>query len=206
MGAPVGIMDQMAAMFADESHALFLDTRTLAYERVPIPTDAALLVINSGVAHQHAGGDYRTRRAECERAAAELGVPQLRDAGAGDLARIAQLPDPLSRRARHVVTENARVHDTVSALRAGDLHRTGRLFTASHASMRDDFDVSVPAVDLLVDIAAAQPEVYGARLTGGGFGGSIVALADRSNARVVADHIAGEYSRCSGHRATVLVP
>ncbi len=114
VGAPVGIMDQMAAMFADESNALFLDTRTLAYERVPIPADAALIVINSGVAHQHAGGDYRTRRAECERAAAELGVPQLRDAGVADLARIAQLPDPLSRRARHVVTENARVHDTVS--------------------------------------------------------------------------------------------
>jgi galactokinase len=206
VGAPVGIMDQMAAMFADESHALFLDTRTLAYERVPIPPDAALIVINSGVAHQHAGGDYRTRRAECERAAAELGVPQLRDAGAADLARIAQLPDPLSRRARHVVTENARVLDTVSALRAGDLHRAGRLFAASHTSMRDDFDVSVPAVDLLVDIAAAQPGVYGARLTGGGFGGSIVALADRSHPRATADRIVEEYSRRSGQHATVLVP
>lgn len=206
VGAPVGIMDQMAAIFADESHALFLDTRTLAHERVPIPAGAALLVINSGVAHQHAHGDYRTRRAECERAAAMLGVPQLRDAGERDLARIATLPDPLSRRARHVVTENARVRDTVAALRAGDLRAVGRLFAASHASMRDDFEVSVPAVDQLVEIAAAESGVYGARLTGGGFGGSIVAFADRSTARATADRIAGEYSRRSHQRATVLVP
>jgi galactokinase len=206
VGAPVGIMDQMAAVFADESHALFLDTRTLAYERVPIPASAALLVINSGVAHQHAGGDYRTRRAECERAAALLGVPQLRDLDAVDLPRIATLPDPLSRRARHVVTEDARVLETVAALRSGDLASAGRLFSASHASMRDDFDVSVPAVDALVAIAESEPAVYGARLTGGGFGGSIVALARPENARAAADRIAAVYSRHSGHRATVLVP
>src|SRR5579859_5273957 len=93
VGAPVGIMDQMAAVFADESHALFLDTRTLAYDRVPLPSGAALLVINSGVAHQHAGGDYRTRRAECEQAAALLGVAQLRDVEVADLPRVARLPD-----------------------------------------------------------------------------------------------------------------
>jgi len=206
VGAPVGIMDQMACMFADRSHALFLDTRTLAHERVPIPPNAALLVINSGVAHQHAGGDYRTRRAECERAAALLGVPELRDAGTDDLSRIAALPDPLSRRARHVVTENARVLETVMALGVGDLPAVGRLFSASHASMRDDFEVSVPAVDLLVHLAETQPGVYGARLTGGGFGGSIVALADPANAREAADRIAGEYARRSDNRATVLVP
>jgi galactokinase len=206
VGAPVGIMDQMAAVFADESHALFLDTRTLAYERVPIPASAALLVINSGVAHQHAGGDYRTRRAECERAAALLDVPQLRDLEAVDLPRIATLPDPLSRRARHVVTEDARVLETVAALRCGDLASAGRLFSASHASMRDDFEVSVPAVDALVGIAEAEPAVYGARLTGGGFGGSIVALARPEDARAVAARIAAVYSRQSGHRATVLVP
>jgi galactokinase len=206
VGAPVGIMDLMAAAFADESHALFLDTRALTYERVPIPPGAALLVIDSGVAHQHAGGDYRTRRAECERAASQLGVPQLRDLDIADLPRIATLPAPLSRRARHVVTEDARVLDTVAALRAGDLPRAGHLFSASHASMRDDFEVSVPAVDLLVSIAAAQPGVYGARLTGGGFGGAIVALARPLEARATADRIAAEYSRGSGHRATVLVP
>ena len=204
VGAPVGIMDQMACMFADEAHALFLDTRTLAHDRVAIPPGAALLVINSGVAHQHAAGDYRTRRAECERAAALLGVPQLRDASIDDLPRINRLPDPLSRRARHVVTENARVLETVAALRVADLHQAGRLFARSHTSMRDDFEVSVAAVDRLVTIATAQPEVYGARLTGGGFGGSIVALAQPDNARGVADRIAAEYSR--NGNATVLVP
>jgi galactokinase len=206
VGAPVGIMDQMAGTFADESHALFLDTRALAYERVPIPADAALLVINSGVAHQHASGDYRTRRAECERAASQLGVPQLRDLEIADLSTVAALPDPLSRRARHVVTEDARVLETVAALRAGDLESVGRLFSASHASMRDDYEVSVPAVDLLVQIADAQTEVYGARLTGGGFGGAIVALARPENAHDTANRIATEYSRQSGNLATVLVP
>ena len=206
VGAPVGIMDQMACSFADESHALFLDTRTLAYQRVPIPAGAALIVINSGVAHQHAGGDYRTRRAECERAAALLDVPQLRDAGLDDLARVMRLPDPLSRRARHVISENARVLETVAALRAGDLPAVGRLFSASHASMRDDFEVSIPAVDLLVEIAESEPGVYGARLTGGGFGGSIVALARPQGVGAAAERIAAEYARRSDHQATVLVP
>ena len=206
VGAPVGILDQMACSFADQTHALYLDTRTLAYERVPLPRGAALLVINSGVAHQHAGGDYRTRRAECERAAALLGVPELRDVATDDLSRVASLPEPLSRRARHVVTENARVLETVTALRSGDLPAVGRLFSASHASMRDDFDVSVAAVDLLVQLAEAEPDVYGARLTGGGFGGAIVALARPEDARATADRIAAVYSRQSGHHATVLVP
>jgi galactokinase len=206
VGAPVGIMDQMACTFADESHALFLDTRTLGYERVPIPAGAALIVINSGVSHQHAGGDYRTRRTECERAAALLEVPQLRDAGLDDLARVSRLPDPLARRARHVVSENARVLETVAALRARDLPAVGRLFSASHASMRDDFEVSIPAVDLLVELAESEQGVYGARLTGGGFGGSIVALARPEGARAAAERIAAEYTRRSGHHATVLVP
>ena len=114
-------------------------------------------MINSGVAHSHAGGDYRTRRAECERAAAALGVPQLRDLGVEDLPRVDRLPDPLGRRARHVVTENARVLDAVAALQAGDLRRLGALFYASHASLRDDFEVSVPEIDLLVALAQAEP-------------------------------------------------
>jgi galactokinase len=206
VGAPVGIMDQMACALADDTHALFLDARTLEYERVAIPEAAALLVIDSGVAHNHAAGDYRTRRAECERAAALLDVPQLRDASAADLARIEALPEPLGRRARHVVTENARVRETVAALRAGDLRAAGALFDASHASMRDDFAVSVPEVDLLVSIAQRQPGVHGARLTGGGFGGAIVALADRGSGRATANLVAAEYRSRSGRTATVLVP
>ena len=206
VGAPVGIMDQMACALADESHALFLDTRTLVYERIPLPPSAELIVINSGVEHSHAAGDYRTRREECERAAQLLGVPQLRDVAADDLPRLASLPEPLGRRARHVVTENARVLDTVRALRAGELREVGALFSASHASMRDDFEVSVPEIDSLVGVVERHAEVFGARLTGGGFGGSIVALVGRGEAARVAELATAEYSRRSGRTATVLLP
>ena len=206
VGAPIGVMDQMASLFADESHALFLDTRTLGYERVPIPVSAGLIVIGSGVAHSHAAGDYRTRRAECEAAAALLGVPQLRDLSTADLSRLTTLPEPLGRRARHVMTENARVGETVRALRTGDLRAAGVLFGESHASMRDDFDISVPEIDLLVGIAARHPDVYGARLTGGGFGGSIVALARRDACAAGSREIAAEYARRSGKTGAVLVP
>ncbi|WP_437870757.1 galactokinase [Sorangium sp. So ce363] len=208
VGAPVGTMDQMAASLADESTALFIDTRTLAFERIPLPAEAELLVIDSGVAHQHASGDYKTRRAECERAAAALGVPELRDVDATRASiepRIASLPAPLDRRARHVVTENARVLAAVAALRAGDLGRLGELFDASHRSMRDDFEVSVPAVDDLVESARAQPDVFGARLTGGGFGGAIVALVKRGRAASVGRAVVEAYARTPGRRATVLV-
>jgi galactokinase len=125
VGAPVGIMDQMACLLADEQTALFLDTRTLAYRKVRLPEAAELAVINSGVAHDHAAGDYRTRRAECEEAARLLGVRELRDCDDRDLLRLSRLPHPLDRRARHVMTENARVHDTVAAFTQEDLGAPG---------------------------------------------------------------------------------
>jgi len=206
VGAPVGIMDQMACTLADEHTALFLDTRTLEYRRVPLPDTAELLVINSGVAHDHVAGDYRTRRAECEQAARLLGVRELRDCDLSDLDRVAQLPAPLNRRAKHVITENARVHETVAALTDGNLDRVGELFRQSHASMRDDFDVSVPEIDRLVALASERPDVYGARLTGGGFGGSIVALARRGTARHAAELVAERYRATAGRAPTVLVP
>ena len=206
VGAPVGLMDQMASSLADEHAALFLDTRTLAYERVPLPGGTALVVINSGVAHNHASGDYRTRRAECETAASRLGVRELRDVGIGDLQRLEALPEPLNRRARHVVTENQRVLDAVAAMKAGDAARLGALFDASHASQRDDYEVSVKEVDALVDITRAQPGVYGARLTGGGFGGSIVALVRHERARAVAEVASARYREHTGRQASLLVP
>ncbi len=189
VGVPVGVMDQMACSLADEKAALFLDTRTLLFERIPLPVGGALVVIDSGVSHDHSAGDYRTRRAECERAAKRLGVKELRDVGLDRLDDIARLPAPLDRRARHVVTENRRVLDAVSAIREGDLARLGALFTASHVSMRDDFEVSVPAVDRLVSLALSEPDVFGARLTGGGFGGAVVALVRAGAARQVASRI-----------------
>ena len=158
------------------------------------------------MAHRHSAGDYNARRAECERAAALLGVPKLRDASQADLARVAALPEPLNRRARHVITENARVLAAVEAMRSADLVRLGQLFNASHDSQRDDYDVSIPEIDLLVELARQNHPVYGARLTGGGFGGSIVLLARGGEGRAVAQRIVDAYSKRTGAHATVLVP
>jgi galactokinase len=206
VGAPVGVMDQMASSLAHGGAALFLDTRTLQFERVPLPPGIEPVVINSGVTHSHAGGDYRVRRAECERAAALLGVAQLRDLPDSELPRALALPEPLGRRVRHVLTENARVLATVKALREGDLDALGPLLYASHASQRDDYEVSVPETDLLVDLARGEPEVLGARLTGGGFGGSVVMLVRAGRGAELASRIVSRYARGSTHRATVLVP
>jgi galactokinase len=189
VGAPVGIMDQMASSLADDRAALFLDTRSRRSERVPIPEEVELVVIDSGIAHDHANGDYRVRRAECEKAAAILGVSSLRE-----LAEVPTgLPDPLDRRVRHVVTENQRVLDGVAAMRANDRDRLGALFVASHRSMRDDYEVSTPEVDRLVEIACADPAIAGARLTGGGFGGAIVALARRGEGAAAGERICEAY-------------
>ncbi len=206
VGAPVGVMDQMACTLAGDGEALFLDTRSLEWSVVPMPESADLVVLNSGIAHSHVKGDYRTRRAECEEAARRLGVPQLRDLDARDLPRVMSLPEPLGRRARHVVSEDDRVLAAVAALRAGNLEALGGLFYASHESMRDDYEVSIPEIDLLVDLARQAPDVYGARLTGGGFGGSVVMLARPGRGRAVAGAIAAEYAARTGKTATVLVP
>lgn len=206
VGAPVGIMDQMACSLADESSALFIDTRTLAYDRVVLPSDAGLLVIDSGVRHSHVTGGYRTRREECAQAATALGVLSLRDVGEQDLAAIEALPEPLNRRARHVVTENARVLAAVEALRTGDAAEVGRLFLASHASLRDDFEVSAPAVDALVETTRSIPGVYGARITGGGFGGAIVALIEAGRGDEIGDLVVNRHNSRFPQPATVVIP
>jgi galactokinase len=206
VGAPVGIMDQMVASLGVQGAALFLDTRTLGTEVIAIPPGAALIVIDSGVKHEIARGEYRTRLAECEQAAALLGVAELRDVSAHDLPRVAALPEPLDRRVRHVVTENARVLEAVVAMKAGDLARVGALFAASHASMRDDYEVSVPEVDALVQAAAADPAVFGARLTGGGFGGAIVAFARAGEEAEAARRISERYAKDTGRQGAVLLP
>jgi galactokinase len=175
VGVPVGIMDQMAASLADTDSALFIDTRSLAFERVPLPRSVDLVVLDSGVEHDHRAGGYAQRRAECHQAAQLLGIPSLRDTD--DRIRAASLPQPLSRRVRHVATENARVLEAVACMRNGNCLRLGEILNESHRSLRDDFEVSVPAVDQLVAITQSDPEAFGARMTGGGFGGSIVALA-----------------------------
>jgi galactokinase len=207
VGAPVGIMDQMAASLAPGGAALFLDTRSLQSERVPIPPDGEIAVVDSGVRHDHATGGYRERRAECDEAARLLGVPQLRDLLGRDPAEVARaLPEPLGRRARHVLEENARVLETVAAFRQGDLSRAGALIRESHRSLARDFEVSTPELDLLVEIASAGSGVFGARMTGGGFGGSVLLLVRRGQGRVAADAVVAEYRRRSGRNAVVRLP
>jgi galactokinase len=205
VGAPVGIMDQMAASLADRRAALFLDTRDLSFERIPLPPAFGLIVIHSGVTHRHAGGEYRTRRAECAEASRLLGVDSLRRIELSQLDGLA-LPEPLIRRVRHVVSENARVVDASRALYAADAAGFGRLMNASHESMKRDYEISTPEIDRLVELAQRAAGVFGARLTGGGFGGSIVALAEAASAIESAGEIAAQYERSIPRQPTILVP
>ena len=205
VGAPTGIMDQMAASMGSLGSALFIDTRTFETRSVALPPEVEVVVIASGVTHAHGTGGYRTRRAECERAASALSVRSLRDVSPEQLARAALEP-LLLRRARHVVSENQRVLSTLDALAAGDLPALGALFAASHASMRDDYEVSVAEIDLLVQLGQAHAGIVGARLTGGGFGGSVVMLAHRGRGLTAAREIADDYQKSVGRAATILLP
>jgi galactokinase len=206
VGAPVGIMDQMVCSLGNDQTALFLDALTREHRNVAIPSSVAIGVIDSGIAHQHASGDYRIRRRECEEAASLLGVRLLRELTVDDLPRINQLPDPLNRRARHVVTEDARVLEAVHAMEHEDTARLGALFFESHASMRDDFAVSLPEIDRLVDMAREEDGVLGARLTGGGFGGAIVVLCAKDAVRPATDKILQRYTREIDQRGSILLP
>jgi galactokinase len=206
VGAPVGIMDQVACTLGRRDEALFLDTRTRRVERLHLPEAMEILVIDSAITHAHAGGEYMQRRQESFEAAALLGVARLRDLDSSDLARVDRLPSTLARRARHIVTENARVLDAVAALRARDVRRLGALFTASHASMRNDYETSTPEIDVLVEVSERHSEVHGARLTGGGFGGAVVVVANAGAGIETASEICNEYQLRTGRRGRVLMP
>jgi galactokinase len=194
VGVPCGIMDQAASTLAREGHALFLDCRTGETEHVPLPLadgGLAILVIDSKAPHELADGAYAERLAACRAGAELLGVPALRDATPADVDRIA---DPvIRRRVRHVVTENERVLATVDRLRAGDLRGIGELLTASHSSMRDDFAITVPEVDTAVEAALAAG-AHGARMTGGGFGGCVLALVDADRLDEVREAVERAYA------------
>ena len=180
-GVPCGVMDQMASVFGVAGHALLLDCRTLAVEPAPMPPAAAVVVTHSGP-RRLADTEYAARRAACEAAAARLGLTALRDATADQVA-----DDPI---ARHVVSENARVLACFDALRAGDVEAVGTLMLASHASLRDDFGVSTPALDELVE-RLVTAGAYGARLTGAGFGGCVVGLVPAARATEIATAAGG---------------
>ncbi len=203
---PVGIMDPMAVTFATPDRAMFLDTRDLEFELVPLPRAAELAVVHSGLAHRNETGGYKTRQAECALAASRLGVATLRELAPADLPRIDLLEPPLNRRARHVLTENERVIETVAAFRDERIDDAGRVFFESHRSLADDFEVSTPEIDAMIDLARAEPGIAGARITGGGFGGAVVMLARRGEAGRAARAIAARYDELTGEKATVLVP
>jgi galactokinase len=169
-GVPCGIMDQLVALRARAGSALLIDCRSLELEPVPLPPDLAILAVHSGLPRALETSAYAERRAACEAAARRLGLPALRDATADQV-----LDEPV---ARHVVSENARVAETALALRAGDRPALGGLFGESHASLRDDFGVSTPELDALVS-ALVDSGAVGARLTGAGFGGCVIALVER---------------------------
>ncbi|QIK73307.1 galactokinase [Propioniciclava coleopterorum] len=187
LGIPTGPMDQRASLWCETDHALLLDCRTLTTTQVPfaLPDDLVLALVDTRSPHVLADGHYARRREACEAAAAALGVPALRDVTVAELDdALARLSDPEQvRRVRHVVTENARVLDAISALGDADWPAFGALLTASHASMRDDYEITVPTVDLAVEVALASGAL-GSRMTGGGFGGTVIALlpADRLEA------------------------
>ena len=192
VGAPTGIMDQSASLRGASGQAVFLDCRDQAVELVPFETREAglvLLVIDTKVSHSHADGGYASRRASCELGAEVLGVKALRDVAVADLEEASGLLDPVtSRRVRHIVTENDRVLQTVHVLRTLGPAHIGSLLDASHASMRDDFEISCPELDLAVDTARAHGAI-GARMTGGGFGGSAIALTPLEDERQVRDAV-----------------
>lgn len=177
VGLPCGIMDQFCVSVGEPGSALYLDTRTLQHEPVPLIPGYNFVIVHSGVSHKLTDDGYATRVKECQEACVELNVEMLSDLSQCDLERIGELAAPLNGRARHIVTENARVRSALDALSVGDAARFGTLMVESHASQRDDYSVSVPEVDALVE-NALKAGATGARLTGGGFGGSIVAFVE----------------------------
>ncbi|WP_332601536.1 galactokinase [Arthrobacter sp. S2(2024)] len=192
VGAPTGIMDQSASLRGSKGHAVFLDCRDQSVQLVPFDAQEAglvLLVIDTKVSHSHADGGYASRRASCELGAQVLGVPALRDVGIGDLEEASGLLDSITfRRVRHIVTENDRVLQTVERLTTEGPAHIGRLLDASHASMRDDFEISCPELDLAVETSRAHGAI-GARMTGGGFGGSAIALTPVGHEQEVRDAV-----------------
>jgi len=208
IGVQSGIMDQLAVACGVLDHALMIDCRSTDIELVPVPRSARLIIVDSGLPRTLAGSAYNERRMESTSALAALqanasGLAALRDVTMALLARHTQNLDGTQlRRARHVVTENQRVRESATALRHGDVEAFGRLMAASHVSLRDDYDVSVPELDLLVATAMQTPGVLGARMTGAGFGGCVVVLARTERAEDAAAHIPLEYTRLTGRPST----
>jgi galactokinase len=205
VGTKCGIMDQLISAQGKAGKALLIDCRSLALTDVPVPDDVAIMIVHSGVTRGLVEGHYNERRRQCEAAAEAIGVPALRDA---DLAMLdaAGLDDVTRARARHVITENARTLAAAEALSASDLEALGRLMAESHASMRDDFEITVPAIDRLVEILqTAIGTEGGARMTGGGFGGACVALMCGDQVAEVQAAVEASYQTPEGQTPLIMI-
>jgi galactokinase len=204
VGTRCGIMDQFVAVYGASGHALMLDCRSLEYQLLPMPHNFRLVVCNSMVRHELASGEYNLRRADCEEGVKLLephlsGIRALRDVEVADLEAWKDvLPATVYRRCRHVVTENQRVLAAAKALQSGEVDRFGGLMYQSHASLRDDYEVSCRELDLLVDLASSRPGVYGARMTGGGFGGCTVNLLRAEAVDSFKEHVLRAYEEATG--------
>ena len=206
VGVNCGIMDQMVSAAGEAGHAVLIDCRTLDTQAVPLPDGTVAVVLDTGTRRGLVDSAYNERRAACEEAAEALGVTALRDTTPDALAkRRGDLDETVYRRARHVVTENARTLEAADAMRSGDAARLGVLMDASHASLRDDFEVSSPALDQLAALAREADGCHGARMTGAGFGGCAVALVDADAARTFVDAVGPAYEAATGHRPALYV-
>ncbi|MBC7223735.1 MAG: galactokinase, partial [Anaerolineae bacterium] len=207
VGVQCGIMDQFVSGLAREGHALWLDCRSLAHEHVPVPSEAVAVIADTGVRRELTASAYNERRQQCEEGVRRLrrrlpGIRALRDVPWEALERWREdLPEVVYRRCAHVVRENARVLAAVEALRGGDLEAMGRLMDASHASLRDLYEVSCPELDLMVELARGLPGCFGARLTGAGFGGCTVSLVAAERAEAFARDLAAAYTARTGRAA-----
>ncbi|MBL8227903.1 MAG: galactokinase [Bryobacterales bacterium] len=206
VGLRCGIMDQYIACHGTAGHALVIDCRSLESRPAPLPSNVRLLVCNTMVKHELTGSEYNDRRADCEAAAKHFGVPMLRDVDEAMFDRgAAGLGERVRRRCRHVIAENARVLAAERCLRGGDLPGFGRLMRESHRSLRDDYEVSCEELDLMVSLAAECEGVFGARMTGGGFGGCTVNLVAAEHADSARAHIASRYEERTGIRPGIYV-
>lgn len=194
VGMNCGIMDQMISAAGERDHALLIDCRSLETQLVPLPPETVVVVLDTATRRGLVDSAYNERRAQCERAAAFFGVPALRDVALDSFTSRADELDPVTRRrARHVITENQRTLDAAEAMRAGDAARMGELMNASHVSMRDDFEISRAEMDFMVATAQSHPACFGARMTGGGFGGAAVALVRSAAADTFAETVSATY-------------
>lgn len=211
VGVPCGIMDQFISALGKKDHALFLDCRDLSYRHVPLRNGIKIVVCNSGVKRALAQSEYEVRLTQCRESVARLrekgfGANSLRDITSVDLeAGRGSLTDLLLRRARHVVTENERTHEAVAVLESGKIERFGELMNASHASLRDDYEVSCKELDTLVELAWKQPGCLGARMTGAGFGGCTVNLVRAGAAESFAGAVAEGYQKALGLKTEIYV-